>query len=164
MSTVVMTKNTGASVSFPAREYLKTVGVVSARLDFSKATSVKGSMLTQGDIIQLINLPPNTLILGGAAQVLTVAGGGTSGAHVDIGTTGVSSKGLVDNGDVFTTIGVITPGTTGSWGWTVAVAAGGDTVDVALGTIVGTLAAGELRVDLVIAQIQTANTPPFSVG
>ena len=107
-ATINLTRGSSTSNAFPARDFLKTVGVASAVLDWAVATSVRGSALTTGDIVQLINLPPNTLVLGGVCEVITAVD--NTAATVDIGTTGISADNLVDGGNVKTT-GITAPGT-----------------------------------------------------
>ncbi len=118
MSTVAYAKNGSATVGFPAKEYLKSVGVISVLVDLSKATSIKGSALIATDVIQVINLPPNTLILGGAVENITAPTGGTS-TLVSVGVTGISAAGLIDVADL-STVGMLPKGTNGQgYGWAI---------------------------------------------
>lgn len=153
LATIAATRGSGTT-GFPAREYLKTVGVISQVLDLSKAKSIRGSALTGGDIVQLINIPANAVILGGCVEVLTAT---NCTVNVDIGLTGISSAGLLSNTLVNST-GVKTDNT--NCGWTLPVGASGDTVDILLKTVGdgGPVSSGLIRVDVVIAEMETSNT------
>lgn len=129
---------------------------VEYELNYATALTAKGSALAASDIIEVINIPANTVVLGAGARVKTAADSTTLTVHVG---TGVDADEWVASLD-----GKATAGTSGAdlnpdTNWKTYDAA--DTIDVTFATLTGTLSTGKL---LVYALMMDVSDAPNRVG
>lgn len=130
--------------------------VVEYELNYADALTAKGSALAAADIIEVINIPANTVVLGAGARVKVAADSTTLTVHVGTG---------VDNDEWVASLdGKATAGTSGAdlnpdTNWKTYDAA--DTIDVTLATLTGTLTTGKL---LVYALMMDVSDMPNKIG
>jgi len=144
----------GGTTGHASRRNVRDVYVVENVIDWAKAVTAKGSALAAADTFDVINVPAETLVVGGGAEVLVV--GDATAATVDIGAVGTDT--MVDAGNIIASTGYLAAGTNGN----IALALGdrptaADTVRVTLATLTGTLATGKLRVYAVMCDVSGFN-------
>jgi len=114
-------------------------------VDFAEVTTTKGSALATGDIIQVINVPANTLLHGAIAEVLTVDT--STGATFDLDVA--AGDDFIDGGDL-NTLGYPAVGSNGLAPFganTVLPTSAADTIDMLLNVPGATVPAnGKVRV------------------
>jgi hypothetical protein len=131
-----------AGAGLPSRAGSVTVPtLVTFELDYAKALVAKGSALAANDIIEVINIPAGTVVLGAGAFV-KVAGDSTT-LTVGVG-TGVDDNEWVDAFDGKSTAGTYAADLDAVPAWNTYGTA--DTIDVKLQTLTGTLTVGKLVV------------------
>jgi hypothetical protein len=129
--------------------------VVEATLDYASALTEKGSALAAADVIQLIDIPAETMVLNAGAEVTTAANSTT--LTVDVGVTGVDTDQFVDGFDGKSSAG--THAQNPAAFQPVIVGASADTLDVTFATLTGTLSTGKLRVYAVLCDISAKKAP-----
>lgn len=121
-------------------------------VDLAAAATAKGSALAANDVIEVVRVPAGTLVVGayikkvsaltGTVSVLTVdigaAAGNTYGSGVDLFALGV--------GDEAGAIGATTIKSSTT---------AGDTIDVKLASLTGTLTGGVIRVGVIAYDLKT---------
>lgn len=139
--------------TFPSRaSNVKVPYVIEFELDFAKALVAKGSALAAADIIEVLTLPAGAVVLDVGAEVKTVADSTTLTLHVGTGADAdewvVSQDGKVlgyapdlDSAPVINSYPT------------------GDTIDVTLATLTGTLTSGVYRVWALIYDSTDAKAP-----
>lgn len=120
-------------------------------VNIATAVTTKGSALAQGDVIEALAVPANTLILGGGIEVITAKTGTTADLTIDMGFTGGDVDAFVDGYDYDAAVA-------GAYATTVAanfpqVLAAADTIDLLLVTMTGTLLTGKIRVWALVCDI-----------
>ncbi len=93
MATYNRTSSTGGTVGHPASA-LKSYVITSPVYD-----AVDNTDLEQGDIVQLIDLPADTMIIGGAIEVLEASGNEQITFDVGVTSGALTADALVDGGD-----------------------------------------------------------------
>ena len=119
-------------------------------VDFAEAVTTKGTALAQGDVIQALSIPAQSLILSGGLQVLTARVGTTTDLTLDVGFTGGDVDAFVDGYD-FDAAAVGAHATTVVANFPQHLVAA-DTVDILLTTMTGTLTGGKVRLWAWIAE------------
>lgn len=124
-------------------------------LDFAKALTAKGTALAASDIVEVLDIPANSVVLGAGARVLTAADSTTLTLHVGTG---------VDNDEWVASLdGKATAGTSGAdlnpdTNWKTYDAA--DTIDVTFATLTGTLTSGKVLIYALIADVSKTGFKP----
>lgn len=126
MATVDITS--GATSGHETRRGKHVPYVVRRRFTAAAAVAAKGSALATGDVIQTIDIPANTLVMGAFLEVITADGG--TAAPADLGHGGDPNQWVA--AAALTTAGVkpVVPGTHQNWVFGTA-----DTIDMVLGTL-----------------------------
>jgi hypothetical protein len=136
----------GGSTTHPTRRGSHYPYSVERVIDFAEVTTAKGSAIANGDIVNVFNVPANTLLHGAIAKVETAANTSTA-ATIDIDVA--EGDDFVDGGDVLTA-GWLAAGTNGLAPFganTVNPIATSDTLDMKIimpGSVA--LATGQVRV------------------
>jgi hypothetical protein len=136
----------GGTILHPTQRGARLPYAVMNELDLAVATTAKGSALANGEILNAINVPKNTLLHGATAEIV-VAANTSTGATFDMDVA--EGDDFVDGGDLLTA-GHVAPGSNGLYPFganTVGPAATADTIDVKLiapGSVA--LASGKIRV------------------
>ena len=133
---------------------VKVPYLVEVELDYADALVKKGSALAAADIVQLIQIPAGTVVLGAGAQIKTAADSTT--LTVSVG-TGVDDNEWVDALDGKATAGTYGTDLSASPVWNTYPTA--DTIDVTFATLTGTLATGILRVYALMLDVSDAKAP-----
>jgi len=128
----------------PARQYRKDLYNLKATVNLANAVTEKGSALVTGDVIQAIQIPAGTQVVGASSKVTTVVAGATN-ARYSVGQTGgtqfTSDVTLLSTGYANGTISFSTlyPTTT--------------TVDVTLLSVQTSATSGVIEVNLLVADV-----------
>lgn len=157
MSTIDLATE-GAAGLHPTRGgNVKTPYLVEVEIDLAAAVTAKGSALAQGDVIEAIPVPADTVILMGGAECKTAMTGTSTDLTFDIGVTG----GVVDNlvngwdfdgaaaGDFASPVGVNEPVFINT----------ADTIDILFATQTGTVLTGVVRVFALLLDVSDAKAP-----
>ena len=137
MATVDLTvaNTTTTAGSHPSRRGVNNVYALKTQVTAAAAVAAKGSALAATDVIQAIDIPVDSLIVGAAAKMSTADSGTT--LTFDIGVGGGDT--FVDGGDG-TTAGWLAEGTNGKLTANGRVVSTTDTVDI---TVASATAAGD---------------------
>ena len=127
MATVDLTVANAAG--HQTRRGVKNAYTLQVQVTGAAAAAAKGSALAATDIIQAIDLPADTLVIGATAKMTTADTGTT--LTFDIGTGGGDT--FVDGGDG-TTAGYLAEGTNGKLSANGEVVAAADTLDITVAT------------------------------
>lgn len=136
----------GGTILHPTQRGARLPYAVMNEVDLAAVTTAKGSAIANGEIVNVINVPKNTLLHGATAEIV-VAANTSTGATFDMDVA--EGDDFVDGGDLLTA-GHVAPGSNGLYPFganTVGPAATADTVDVKLvmpGSVA--LATGNIRV------------------
>lgn len=172
MATVSLLYGTATATGFPSRDYLHTVGVYSVQVSLSKAMSIKGSKLVAADELEVLTIPSGAMILGASCEIVNVpvkAGTAVTSGSISLGIHG-GSLNLWVNGNTFATAGICNEGVPNTANTTnyathtahgpachYTVGSGGAIVSLQITSTSGSITAGVIRVDVIVAQIASAN-------
>ena len=129
---------------------VRKVYVIENEIDIADAVTSKGSALAAADVIQALNIPTNSMILGGGVEVKTATTGTAIDLTIDIGITGGDVDLLVDGFDLD---GAAAGAYAATGVQTATAVTTADTVDILIAGMTGTLLTGVVRVWAVIADI-----------
>jgi hypothetical protein len=128
----------------------KLVSIIWKEIDLAAAATAKGSALAASDVIETVRVPANSVIVGGWAQKTAAFTGTVSVLTLSVGITGVNATGYANAWDGFaatvgsySTPGAVTP--------VIVSTTGGDTVDILLASLTGTLTGGKILVAVLVA-------------
>ena len=131
---------------------------VEQTLDFAAAVTVKGSALATADIIEIIDLPANTVVLTAGWEKLTALTGTVSVLTADLGVTGVDVDAFVDGDDLYASaVGAFTAKALA--GSEIVIGNTADTLDLVMLTQTGTVTGGTLRVWALLLDISDQRKP-----
>lgn len=118
---------------------------VEAELDFAAAVTEKGSALAQGDVVQVLDVPADTIVLLVTAMAAEEHAGTSTDLTLDFGITGGDVDQWVDGWDFdAASVGDIPAIAAGATLPTLVTA--DDTIDVLLTTMTGTTTGGKIRI------------------
>ena len=132
-----------------------------ANIDMAVVTAAKGSALVAGDIVQSIDVPANTLFLGGGIEVVTAFDASADGTTWNLGVTGsggivTSICNVVDPEDsaAGSYFGTGTAGASGTF-----ITAANDTVDLEMQAVTTAPSTGVLRIFIVCIPVDAKLAP-----
>lgn len=129
--------------------------VVEANVNFATALTSKGSALAAADVLQVIDVPAETVILAAGIEVTTASDGSTF--TVDLG-TGANADAFVDGFDATSAAGTYSQNPAAFQAITVGATA--DTIDVTLATLSGgAVTSGVFRVWAVLCDVNAKRAP-----
>jgi hypothetical protein len=99
MATIDLSNGLGGAPR-PARSLTNMPYFVEKTIDFAVAATAKGSALAAADVIEVIDVPANTMVINAGLQVVTVATGESSDTTVDLGITTTEPDNFVDGFDL----------------------------------------------------------------
>ena len=136
----------------------RVVYSMEAVLDIS---TIANYSCTDGDIFQVMEIPANSIIVGGAVEVLTAFNGTTP--TVDIGVTGSGPDVLIDGQSVAGTgyLGAANNGLASGYNKQISTA---DTLDVKLNAGSADVTSGKLRVVLVLCDVSDKGADAVSAA
>ena len=108
MATVNFTRGSAAEGTHVSGLSNRVPYMVERVVDFAEVTTTKGSALANWEIVQVINVPANTLLHGAVAEVLTVDASTAATFDLDV----AEGDDFVDGGDL-STLGYVAVGTNG---------------------------------------------------
>ncbi len=135
---------------------MKHVYVLDTVVDLAEAIVTKGGALASSDVIQALNVPAGSILLGGGAECIEAMTGTSTDLTIDIGITGGDVDNLVDGWDfdgaavgaiVATGVQAVVPMATA------------DTIDLLFVTQTGTVLTGKIRVFAILADISGRQFP-----
>jgi hypothetical protein len=136
----------GGTILHPTQRGARVPYAMMNTVDLAEVTTAKGSAIANGEIVNVFNVPANSILHGALAQVVTAANTSTGATFdLDVG----EGDDFVDGGDLLTT-GYVAAGSNGSLPFetnSVAPSATSDTIDMKLimpGSVA--LATGKIRV------------------
>ena len=97
----------------PARDYRREPYVVKKSVSFATAATTKGSNLVAGDYIQVLQVPANTMVIGGGVRITTATTSTVSTATFDFGNT-ASVDFIADGFNPQAAAGYVAVGTNGA--------------------------------------------------
>lgn len=130
--------------------------VVSVTFTWAAAATAKGSAVAAADVVQCIDIPAGTMVLGGSIKKTEAPSGTVSVATLDLG-TGAEVDLFVDGFDYFAA-------TVGDWAapaaaWAPLVNTAADTLDVVVASLTGTLTDGDVTVSAVFVDLEKPSAP-----
>lgn len=129
--------------------------MVEADLNLATALTSKGSALAAADVLQVMDIPAETVILAAGIEVTTASDGSTF--TVDLGTA-ANADAFVDGFDATSAAGTYSQGPAAFQAITVGSSA--DTLDVTLATLSGgAVTSGVFRVWAIMCDVNAANAP-----
>jgi hypothetical protein len=140
----------GSTTGHVSQSYARLPYMVETLIDIADWRALKGSALEVGDIVQAINVPAETLILGGGVEVIAIGAPATV-CTIDFGKTGDLDF-IVDGGDIIAGVGYLAIGTNGLQFEANRVTAAA-TIDAKIITLTGVLSTGKLRVYAILLDI-----------
>lgn len=155
-SSAVLTAGSHSDNGFTRKPYSKSVFVTGAA-----ALAAKGSALAAADVIQFLDIPPKTVVLGALIDVITADTGTTAtvdlgyGGNVDVFSDGVDISGSTGMGALGTNGKVITSAAL----FTVA-----DTLDLTLATYSGSNDDWVIRVEVLFLDVSGPTVVPNSAS
>lgn len=155
MATISVIKPTEVDTHVSRHGNVKTPYLVERDIVVADLVAKKGGALAAADIIESIKLPKQSAVLGAFVGKLEATNATT--LTLDVGTT-ADPDSYIDGYDLqAATVGsvgtvVISPSPT-------TITNDGDTVDVTLATLTGTLTAGKFRISVLILDLTDAPAP-----
>jgi len=130
--------------------------IENANVDLDDAEAEKGSALAANDVIQVLDIPANSVILAAGIEVLT-AQSGSSVLTFDLGVTGGDVDNFVDGFDVVAAVA-------GDYAaqpvaYAPVVVATADTLDILIASLTTTNTGGVFRVWAIVADIDGTRKP-----
>lgn len=127
-------------------------------VSLAAAITEKGSALAQSDVIEVLDIPANSVILAAGFEVTTAMTGTSTDATLDMGVTGGDVDNFVDGfdldaasaGDYAAQPAAFSP---------VVVGGTADTIDLLIVTQTGTITGGVLRCWALVVDIDARNAP-----
>lgn len=147
MATIDMATFPGDGVNHPAMAWaVNPVFVISREINLADVITTKGSAIGASDVIKVLDIPANTLILGGWAQKTSAMTGTSTDLTFSVGTSAGATN-IVNAWD-FDAAAVLAYGTMGSQANLIPLTTA-TTVDVTLNAFTGTVTGGKFVVGIV---------------
>lgn len=158
MATVSMGTWTGDGVSTAGTGATYHPYVLSRTLNVADIVTKKGSGIAASDVIEVLNIPAGTLVVGGWIRKDTAITGTASALTLSLGITGVSAAAFLSAFDYFAaSTGAYA--TLGSAPVTQIVGSTADTVDLLVASLTGTWTGGNITVSVVCIDADKVNRP-----
>jgi hypothetical protein len=157
MATVDMASNINAG-GHRTQSDAHTPYLVSASVNFATATTTKGSALATGDVIQVLDIPAETIVLMAGVEITTVTDGASGVLVFDLG-TGDDADAFIDGFDADSGTAAGTYAQTDVADFHPLVCQSADTVDITLTFGSGGLTTGAARVFALLCDISDRNAP-----
>lgn len=145
MATISAT--TGNAYHVGASPYSKVAYLMENEIDAVDLIATKGSALAQGDVIQALDIPKNTILLAAGIIAVTEHTGTSTDLALDLGVTGGDVDNFVDgfDYDAAAVDANATPVAYGT-GTKPLLFTADDTLDILIAAMTGTWLTGKLRV------------------
>lgn len=149
----------GTATRLRADQYSNKVILVEKEVDFAAAATSKGSALAANDVIEVIDLPAGSMIMGAGFEVITEMTGTSTDLALDLGITGGDVDAFVDGFDYdAASVGDYSavPAATVGYKYIVGTA---DTLDILIQAQTNTFTGGKLRVWALIVDLTGRDNP-----
>ena len=156
MATIDLSNGLGGAPR-PVRSLTNMPYFVEKTIDFAVAATAKGSALAAADVIEVIDVPANTMVLNAGLQVITVATGESNDTTVDLGITTTEPDNFVDGFD-------LDAAAAGAYAQNAAafqplIVGTADTIDLLIATATTAPTGGKVRVWAVLCDIGAKPAP-----
>jgi len=131
--------------------------IENANVDLDDAEAEKGSALAANDVIQVLDIPANSVILAAGIEVLT-AQSGSSVLTFDLGVTGVEVDNFVDGFDVVAAVATDYAAAPAAY-QPIIIGATADTLDILIASLTTTNTGGLFRVWAIVADVDGTRKP-----
>ena len=149
MATVDVSSGINAA-THPSRAVRSMPYVVETTLNFATATTVKGSALAAADVLEVLNIPAETLILNAGYEVTATI---TGDVTLDVGVTGVDADNFIDGATLAAATAVGTYAQNAAAFQPIVIGSSADTLDVLIATSTTAVSAGTIRVWAVLVDL-----------
>jgi hypothetical protein len=123
--------------------------VIENELNFATATTTKGSALAATDVLEVLDIPAESVILAAGYEVLAAI---TGDVTVDVGVTGIDADNFIDGATLATATAVGTYAQQAA-AFQPIILASADTLDVLIATSTTAISAGRIRVWAVVCSV-----------
>lgn len=155
MATVDVSSGINAA-THPSRAVRSMPYVVETTLNFATATTTKGSALAAADVLEVLDIPAETLILNAGYEVTAAI---TGDVTLDVGVTGVDADNFIDGATLAAATAVGTYAQNAAAFQPIVIGATADTLDVLIATSTTAVSAGTIRVWAVLVDLNGRNGP-----
>ncbi len=162
MATIDLATRAGNGQHTSLAGNVRKIYVVQRDLNLATAATTKGSALAASDVIEIIDLPPHSVVLGATVQVMSVMTGTSTDATIDVGVTGIDADAFVDGFDLDAATANSYAAQPAAY-QPIVIGASGDTLDVLIATQTNTITGGVLRVTAIIADVSDDANPGIAV-
>jgi len=149
MATVDVSSGINAA-THPSRAVRSMPYVVETTLNFATATTVKGSALAATDVLEVLDIPAETLILNAGYEVTATI---TGDVTLDVGVTGVDADNFIDGATLAAATSVGTYAQNAAAFQPIVIGSSADTLDVLIATSTTAISAGTIRVWAVLVDL-----------
>ena len=149
MATVDVSSGINAA-THPSRAVRSMPYVVETTLNFATATTTKGSALAATDVLEVLDIPAETLILNAGYEVIAAI---TGDVTLDVGVTGVDADNFIDGATLAAATAVGTYAQNAAAFQPIVIGATADTLDVLIATSTTAVSAGTIRVWAVLVDL-----------
>lgn len=133
----------------PARSLRNMPYVIEATLNFATATTTKGSALAATDVIEVLDIPAESVVLSAGYEVTAAI---TGDVTVDVGVTGIDADNFIDGATLAAATAVGTYAQQAA-AFQPIILASADTLDVLIATSTTAISAGSIRVWAVVCSV-----------
>jgi hypothetical protein len=123
--------------------------VIEATLNFATATTTKGSALAATDVIEVLDIPAESVVLSAGYEVTAAI---TGDVTVDVGVTGIDADNFIDGATLANATAVGTYAQQAA-AFQPIILQSADTIDVLIATSTTAISAGSIRVWAVVCSV-----------
>jgi hypothetical protein len=123
--------------------------VIEATLNFATAATTKGSALAATDVIEVLDIPAESVVLSAGYEVTAAI---TGDVTVDVGVTGIDADNFIDGATLANATAVGTYAQQAA-AFQPIILASADTLDVLIATSTTAISAGSIRVWAVVCSV-----------
>jgi hypothetical protein len=123
--------------------------VIEATLNFATATTTKGSALAATDVIEVLDIPAESVVLSAGYEVTAAI---TGDVTVDVGVTGIDADNFIDGATLAAATAVGTYAQQAA-AFQPIILQSADTIDVLIATSTTAISAGSIRVWAVVCSV-----------
>ena len=133
----------------PARSVRNMPYVIENELNFATATTTKGSALAATDVLEVLDIPAESVILAAGYEVTAAI---TGDVTLDVGVTGIDADNFIDGATLAAATAVGTYAQQAA-AFQPIILASADTLDVLIATSTTAISAGAIRVWAVVCSV-----------
>lgn len=157
MATIDLAAFAGAGIAQSTHSTRFPFVMVDYELNLATAATSKGSALAADDVIQVIDLPPATVVIAAGIEVIT-AQSGSSVLTFDLGVTGVEADNFVDGFDAVAAVAGDYAALPAAF-QPIQIGNTADTLDVLIATLDTTNTGGKFRIWAILGDVSDVKRP-----